>query len=173
VRLPKGRNERAAAEAERLPEPKGSNGIVCDTINQMRRVVLDSSVLVAGFRSRQGASFRLLELLRAGRFEIAMSVPLALEYEMVLIRHAAALGLSRDETEGLVDYLCQVAHRQDIHFLWRPALTDPRDEFVLELAVAAACEAIATHNVGDFAGARTVGVRILRPAEFLESIEQP
>lgn len=30
---------------------------------------------------RRGASFRLLELLRAARFEIAMSVPLALEYE--------------------------------------------------------------------------------------------
>ena len=33
-------------------------------------------------------------------------------------------------------------HRQDIHFLWRPSLSDPRDEFVLELAVAASCEAI-------------------------------
>jgi hypothetical protein len=39
--------------------------------------------------------------------------------------------------------------------------------------MSAACEAIVTHNVGDFAGARVVGVRILRPAEFLESIEQP
>ena len=78
--------------------------------------MLDSSVLVAGFRSRQGASFRLLELLRAQRFEIALSVPLALEYESVLVRHARALDLSRTEAEGLVDYLCQVAHRQDIHF---------------------------------------------------------
>ena len=138
----------------------------------MRRVVLDSNVLVAGFRSRRGASFRLLDLLRAGRFEIAMSVPLALEYEMVLVRHARALGLSRSEAEGLVDYLCQVAHRQEIHFLWRPTLADPRDEFVLELAVAAACEAIVTHNVDDFAGADTWGVRIVRPAEFLGSVER-
>jgi putative PIN family toxin of toxin-antitoxin system len=137
----------------------------------MRRVVLDSNVLVAGFRSRRGASFRLLESLRASRFEIAMSVPLAVEYEAVLIRHAAALGLSRIEAEGLVDYLCQVAHRQDIHFLWRPVLTDPRDEFILELAVAATCEAIVTHNVGDFVGASPLGVHVLRPAEFLRSVE--
>ena len=33
------------------------------------RVILDSSVLVAGFRSRQGASFRFIELLRAGKFQ--------------------------------------------------------------------------------------------------------
>ena len=137
----------------------------------MRRVVLDSNVLVAGFRSRQGASFRLLELLRAERFEIALSVPLALEYEAVLVRHADALGLSRKDAEGLVDYLCQVAHRQDIHFLWRPALTDPRDEFILELAVAAACEAIVTHNVRDFSGASALRVHILSPAEFLGLVE--
>ena len=84
----------------------------------MRRVVLDSSVLVAGFWSRQGASYRLLEMLRAGQFEIAVSVPLAFEYEAALVRHAGQLGLSREEAEGLVDYLCQVGHRQEIHFLW-------------------------------------------------------
>ena len=110
-------------------------------------VVLDSSVLVAALRSRQGASFRLLELLRDAQFEIAVSVPLALEYEAVLVRHAAELNLSREAAVGVVDFLCSVAHRQDIHFLWRPSLPDPQDEFVLELAVAANCEAIITHIV--------------------------
>jgi predicted nucleic acid-binding protein len=138
----------------------------------VRRVVLDSSVLVAGFRSRRGASFRLLELLRAERFEIAMSVPLALEYEVVLVRHARELGLKRDDAEGLVDYLCQVAHRQEIHFLWRPALTDPRDEFILELAVAAGCDTVVTHNVRDFAGASRFRPRVLTPAEFLAQLEE-
>ena len=132
--------------------------------------MLDSSVLVAGFRSRQGASYRLLELLRAQRFEIAMSVPLALEYEAVLVRHAAALGVSRTDAEGLVDYMCRIAHRQDIHFLWRPALTDPRDEFILELAVAARCEAIVTHNIRDFAGAAALRVTVVTPAAFLKRV---
>ena len=137
----------------------------------MRRVVLDSSVLVAGFRSRQGASYRLLELLRAGRFETAVSVPLAFEYEAVLVRHAGSLGLQREDAEGLVDYLCQLGHRQDIHFLWRPTLTDPKDEFILELAMAARCEAIVTHNVRHFAGVRGFKVRVLSPAEFLALVE--
>jgi putative PIN family toxin of toxin-antitoxin system len=135
------------------------------------RVVLDSNVLVAGFRSRRGASFRLLQLLRAGRFEIAVSVPLALEYEAELVRHADVLGLRRHEAEGLVDYLCQIAHRQEIHFLWRPTLTDPRDEFILELAVASGCDAIVTHNVRDFAGASGFVPRVLSPSEFLMVVE--
>ena len=134
--------------------------------------MLDSSVLVAGFRSRRGASFRLLELLRAERFEIAMSVPLALEYEVVLVRHARELGLRRADAEGLVDYLCQVAHRQEIHFLWRPALPDPRDDFLLELAVAAGCDAIVTHNIRDFGGASRFRPRVSTPAEFLAQLEE-
>ncbi len=134
-------------------------------------MVLDSSVLVAALRSRRGASFRLLELLRAGRFEIAVSVPLVLEYEAVLVRYAADLGLTREEAIGVVDYLCSVAHCQDIHFLWRPALTDPHDEFILELGVAARCQAIVTHNVRDFKGARDFEPVVLTPKTFLEMVE--
>jgi hypothetical protein len=44
-------------------------------------VVLDTNVLEAAFRSRRGASFAVLSLVGTGRFEIAVSVPLVLEYE--------------------------------------------------------------------------------------------
>ena len=135
-------------------------------------VVLDTNVIVAGFRSRRGASFRLLTLLRAGKFEIAVSVPLVLEYEAVLREHARELSFSPEDVTGLVDYLCGVARRQAIHFLWRPTLRDPADEFVLELAVAAECDAVVTHNVRDFAGARTFGVRIMTPAAVVRQLEE-
>ena len=134
-------------------------------------VVLDSNVLVAALRSRRGASFQLLKLLRGGRFEVAVSVPLVLEYEAVLRRHARELGLARNEADGLVDYLCDVGYRQTIHFLWRPTLTDPRDEFILELAVAANCSAIVTHNVRDFAGASRFRLHIMKPGDFLAALE--
>ena len=42
-------------------------------------VVLDTNVLIAGLRSRRGASFALLELLAENAFEISVSVPLVLE----------------------------------------------------------------------------------------------
>ena len=135
-------------------------------------VVLDSCVLVAGFRSRRGASFRTLELLRDGRFRIAMSVALALEYEAVLVRHAHELDLSRSEATALVDFLCGIGRRHEVHFLWRPTLRDPHDEFVLELAAASACQAIVTHNVRDFRGAGAFGVRVVTPAAFLHLIEE-
>ena len=131
------------------------------------RVVLDCNVLVAALRSRNGASFQLLRLLRVSRFEVALSVPLAFQYEAVLVRHAKELGLSKHEAVGLVDYFCQVAHRQEIHFLWRPTLSDPGDEFVLELAVAAGCRVIVTHNTRDFKGAERFGISVITPGEFL------
>lgn len=127
---------------------------------------------MAALRSRRGASFQLMRLLRAGRFRVAISVPLALEYEAVLVRHAAELGLSRAEAIGLVDYLCDVGLRTAVHFLWRPALSDPRDEFILELAVAAGCDAIVTHNVRDFAGVRSFQVWVATPGEFLHRTER-
>lgn len=144
----------------------------CIRYYQCVLVVLDSSVLVAGFRSRRGASFRTLELLRGGRFQIAMSVPLALEYEAVLVRQARELRLSRTEAIGLVDSLCDIACRQHVHFLWRPTLRDPHDEFILELAVASASQAIVTHNVRGFRGVEAFRIPIVTPAAFLRLIEE-
>jgi len=135
------------------------------------RVVLDTNVLVAALLSRRGASFRLIELLRAGTFEIALSVPLAVEYEAVLTQQAASLGLRHVEVRTIVDYLCAVGKRQRIHFLWRPLLRDPNDELVLEVAVAAGCQYIVTHNVRNFAGAERLGVNIVVPGQFLRQLE--
>ena len=136
------------------------------------RVVLDSNVLVAALRSRNGASFHLLRLLREDRFEVALSVPLAFQYESVLIRHAKDLGLAKQEATVLVDYFCRIAHKQEIHFRWRPMLSDPGDEFVLELAVAAECRFIVTHNTKDFRGAERFGILIVKPGQFLRVLQE-
>jgi putative PIN family toxin of toxin-antitoxin system len=136
------------------------------------RVVLDTNVLVAGLRSRAGASFRLLESLRAGAYEIAVSVPLVLEYEAVLVRQAKELGLSTADVGVILNFVCSVAVPQNIHYLWRPQLRDPKDEFVLELAVAGKCRAIVTHNRRDFVGAERLGVEVLSPGQFLRQLEE-
>ena len=121
-----------------------------------------------------GASYRILELVRRGRLQPALSVALVIEYEMVLKRHAEQLGLGARDIDAVVDYLCMVGHRQAIHFLWRPALRDPRDELLLELAVAAHCEHVITHNVRDFAGSEQFGVTAITPRDYLSRIgERP
>ena len=137
-----------------------------------RRVVLDTNVVVAALRSRQGASFKLLSLLGEGRFEIAISVPLLFEYEDVLARHLTVGLYGQQDIDGFLDYVCQAAHRQNIFFLWRPCLPDPKDDMVLELAVAAECEAIVTHDQRDFVGAESFGVRVEAPKDFLRILEE-
>lgn len=136
----------------------------------MVRVVLDTSVLVAGVRSRRGASFQLLSRIGSGVFDIAVSVPLVLEYEDVLVRHLPATALDAADVRDIIDYMCSVATRQEIFFLWRPQLRDPGDDMVLELAVAADCDAIVTHNVRDFAGADRFRIRVLSPGMFLNEL---
>ena len=65
---------------------------------------------------------------------------------------------------GLVDHICDIGRRQEIHFLWRPTLADPSDEFILELAVAAGCHAIVTHNIRAFRRSGEFKVTVLTPA---------
>ena len=102
-------------------------------------------------------------------FQMAVSVPLVLEYEMALKRRT---DLSVEDVEAIVDYVCAVADRQEIYFLWRPFLKDPADEMVLEVAVGAGVQCIVTHNVDDFAGVESrFGVRVITPGEFLQELE--
>ena len=95
---------------------------------------------------------------------------MVLEYEEVAKRQACGLGLTEEEVDDVLDYLCHVASRRQIHFLWRPYLKDPRDDMILELAVEAECEVIVTHNVQDFAGVERFGIRAIGPRESLKEI---
>lgn len=99
-----------------------------------------------------------------------MSVPLVLEYEDVAKRQARTLGLTHADVDEVLDYVCSVAEHRRIYFLWRPVLSDPRDDMVLELAVEAGCDCIVTHNLRDFAGVERFGVRALSPRDFLKRL---
>ena len=135
-------------------------------------IVLDTSVLIAGLRSRQGASFQLLSLLGSAAFELSVSVPLVLEYEAVAKAQARELGLTHQDIDELLDYVCAVARRRRIFYLWRPVLRDPQDDMVLELAVEGGCEIIVTHNQRDFVGADQFGIQVLSPGEFLKRLRR-
>jgi putative PIN family toxin of toxin-antitoxin system len=133
-------------------------------------VVLDTNVLVAGARSRLGASFELLSQVGSNAFDVAVSVPLVLEYEDALMRDLPAIALSPLDVQELIDYICSVAIRQEIFYLWRPTLRDAGDDLVLEVAVAANCNAIVTHNVRDFAGIQRFGLELFTPGQFLRRV---
>jgi putative PIN family toxin of toxin-antitoxin system len=133
-------------------------------------IVVDTNVVIAAQRSRRGASAWLMSLIGTGLFEIHVSVPLVLEYEEVLLRQRASLGLTHEDVIGLVDALCALAHHQEIYYLWRPYLRDAGDELVLELAVAAGCDYIVTYNKSDFAGTERFGIDVIDPKTLLERI---
>lgn len=133
-------------------------------------MVLDTNVLVAASRSGRGASARLLSLVGLGHFEVFVSVPLVVEYEAVLTRDLSPGSAKRRVWSDILDYLCAVGRRQEIFFLWRPQLRDPKDDMVLELAVAGRCDAIVSYNKKDFGDLGRFDLRVLTAKELLEEI---
>ncbi|MGD9546687.1 MAG: putative toxin-antitoxin system toxin component, PIN family [Candidatus Krumholzibacteriia bacterium] len=136
------------------------------------RIVLDTNVLVSALRSRSGASFQVLSRVGLGRFDIVLSVPLVLEYESVTKRLSRSMGLTHEDIDDILDYLCRVGILRGIFYLWRPVLRDPKDDMVLEAAVEGGCGFIVTHNIDDFTGCASFGVQAIRPAGFLRILEE-
>ncbi|MEO0375218.1 MAG: putative toxin-antitoxin system toxin component, PIN family [Cyanobacteria bacterium P01_A01_bin.17] len=132
------------------------------------QVVLDTNILVAGLRSRRGSAFQILQLVGTGRFDIHLSVPLVLEYREVLLRELPNLYITADDIEAVLEFHCSVATRHRIFFLWRPYLSDPKDDMVLELAVKAGCDSVVTYNIRDFAGIERFGLQTISPSKFLQ-----
>lgn len=137
----------------------------------MVNVVIDTNVLISALRSNRGASFKLISLVGTGKFDISLSVPLLVEYEAVSKREKFEHFIDTD-IDDLLNYLCKVADKRDIFFLWRPFLKDPKDDMVLELAVEAGCEYIITYNLDDFKGIEQFGVEAITPKQFLIKINE-
>lgn len=135
------------------------------------QVVLDTCVLLAGVRSRQGASFALLKLIGSEQWQLNLSPALLFEYEQIARREVAQLWLKPDKIEDLLDFLSEHSRKPRIFYSWRPCLSDPDDDMILELAVAARADFIVTHNVRDFRGAERFGIGILTPSEFLKRLK--
>ena len=136
----------------------------------MYQVVIDTNVLVAALLSNLGASHRLLRLVGDHRWQIHLSVPLDLEYEQTLKRVCTGGALSGGDIDSVLHFLCANANLRPIFFLWRPLLPDPKDDFVLELAVESRADFVLTFNTRDFVGADRFGVRVISPREFLAII---
>ncbi|MDH4163384.1 MAG: putative toxin-antitoxin system toxin component, PIN family [Nitrospirota bacterium] len=134
------------------------------------RIILDTNVLYAGLYSSRGASFKVLRAIADGKMRGVLSTALLFEYEDVLKRNQEILNLSNRAIEKVLGNLCFLSDHQKIYFLWRPRLSDPKDDHLLELAVAAGVKFVVTHNTSDFKGSDKFGVRAITPKELLEEI---
>jgi putative PIN family toxin of toxin-antitoxin system len=147
---------------------QGTCGIIDDTMSD---IVIDTNVFISALISRQGASFLLFTHIGTGKFDVCLSVPLVLEYEAVAKRHSGdRITLSSEQIDHVLDQLCAISKHHQVYYLWRPLLKDPMDDMVAELAIAASCEYIITHNMKDFAAVEPFGVKVITPQWFLREI---
>jgi putative PIN family toxin of toxin-antitoxin system len=135
------------------------------------RTVIDTNILYAGLYSSAGASFQVIRVIMTKRVQPVMSVALLFEYEDVLKRSSTKLGLTYAEIDAFLDAFCALCSLHKIHYLWRPFLSDPKDDHVLELAVASGVRTITTFNRNDFKGSEDFGVQLLSPRRLLEEIK--
>lgn len=151
-----------------------AEAIGCDILwDVVLKIVLDTSVVVAGLRTRMGAGNAVLRLVAEQRVRLLATPPLFLEYEEVLMRpeHRIVHLLTPPEIEEFLAELAALIEAVEVHFQWRPQTPDPNDEMVLEAAINGRADAVVTYNVGDFAEAgRRFDIGIMRPAELLKKV---
>jgi putative PIN family toxin of toxin-antitoxin system len=137
-------------------------------------MVLDTSVVVSGLRTRLGAGNAVLRLVADRRLVLLATPPLFLEYEDVLKRpeHRLVHGLTPEEVDEFLAELAALIEPVDVHFQWRPQSRDPNDEMVLEAAINGRGDVLATYNVADFAVAsERFAIPVLSPPQLLRKVK--
>lgn len=134
-------------------------------MQEKKRVVIDTNVFISALKSKNGASYKLLFETSRDKYEQCVSPALILEYESVAKRRN--LKLSFDRISDIIDMICALSKKCEIYFLWRPFLKDPKDDFLLELAIESKSEYIITYNIRDFKGVSKFDIKPITPKEFL------
>ena len=135
--------------------------------NYKLNIVIDTNVFVTALRSRRGASYKLLFEINRDKFRQNISTSLIFEYESAAKRETK---LPKKQIDAILDTICQISRKSKIFFLWRPFLRDPKDDFILELAIESESEYIITYNKKHFKNVEKFGIKLLDPKEFLEKI---
>lgn len=134
------------------------------------RAVMDTNVLVAAFRSRQGASFELLRRLRRGEWSVMLSNHLLYEYEELLKREGG-LHLSESDVDNILNFLCARGEEWQLAPGWTPVLPDADDEPLVQLAHESGAMRIISFNTRHLVPAETLGIHLLKPSEFLAMLK--
>lgn len=139
----------------------------------MLRLVIDTSVIASAFRSRNGASRAILDLVGMRRLVALATPPLFLQYEEVLKRpqQLTVSGFSPAELDRLLAALASAIEPVQVHYAWRPQLPDPGAEMVLDAALNGRADALMTYNLRDFhKAAARFKLSVVRPVEILHEV---
>jgi predicted nucleic acid-binding protein len=112
-------------------------------------------------------------MLPSSKFELAVSIPLYLEYLDVLLRpEIKPSNISNADVLSFVRKILDYSHKQSIYFHWRPWLKDPNDDMILELAIASQSSYIVTFNLKDFQNIELFGIEAIAPSDFFEIVRK-
>ncbi|MCL6588364.1 MAG: putative toxin-antitoxin system toxin component, PIN family [Firmicutes bacterium] len=134
-------------------------------------ITLDTNVLFQALYSNQGASFRILDLIRHGELELAISVPVFEEYCDVLLRkeNIDKFQLTKENIETVLAFIAYIGKPFIINYLLRPNLKDEDDNIFMELAFVSNSKYLITSNIRDFTignELRLDSFQIITPSDF-------
>jgi putative PIN family toxin of toxin-antitoxin system len=135
------------------------------------RAVIDTNVVYAGLRSRNGASYQILDALERRLWTMVLSNTVLTEYEEILKREAPTIGIALDHVDLLLDSLCLHADQWPTSETWSPILPDPDDEAFVQLAFESRADYLVSFNLTHLAPANALGINLLAPKEFFQILK--
>jgi len=135
-------------------------------------VTIDTNILYQALMSTTGASYFILQQVRNREIQLALSVPVFLEYQDVLTRATVLkdFELQSNDVEKFLRFIAYIGKTFEIYFLLRPNLKDEKDNMVVELAVTSQSDYLITSNIKDFKQAELIfdQLKIITPSEFVK-----
>lgn len=139
----------------------------------MIRAVIDTSILIRSVLKPKGSTGPILDLLKTGRYRLLYSAPLLEELADVLsrTRFRDKYGVSAADVANVLTLL--VSEGEEV-FPTVPveACRDPKDNKVLEAALAGKADVIVTGDDDLYVLNPFEGIQILGPAAFLNRLAQ-
>lgn len=135
-------------------------------------LTLDTNIIYQALKSNAGSSYWILQQVRDGKIQVALSVPVFHEYQDVLTREKSLkdFGLQLADVEKVLRFIAYIGRTFNIFFLFRPNLKDEKDNMLVELAITSQSDYLVTSNIKDFKNAELKfdQLNIITPNEFLK-----
>ena len=132
-------------------------------------IVLDTNVFVSGILKPYSKAATILRLVTDGAIQLAYDLRVLSEYRDVLKR--SKFNFAQEDVEGFLEEIEEEGLLVSVKPL-KFHLPDPYDEPFLEVALSGGVKAIVTGNKRHFPKKEYEGVKILSPAEFLETVKE-
>ena len=136
-------------------------------------IVLDTNIVFQALYSNTGASFKILEDIFNRDIEIAISVPVFLEYESVLKRkeNLGKFGLQISDINDILAAIAYLSKKFGIFFDMVPNLKDETDNKFINLCFRSSAEYLVTNNIKDYIRKSDLlfpDIEIITPSQFMK-----